>query len=78
MSDSGWNALGTILSGAFNTATGITTTVVGGQNTRAEISAGVETTKDTSNTTRTIIIVAGVAVCVLVGIILVGIFIKKK
>lgn len=78
MSDAGISAITGVITGALGAATTITDTVVTGQNTRAQISSDTELTKDSSWTTRTIIIVGGVAVTVLVGIILLGLFVVKK
>lgn len=77
MTEIGWNALSGILTGAFSTATGITNTVVGGKTDIATIEANTTSKVDDSDTNRTIIIVGGVVVAVLVGIVLYGIFVKK-
>lgn len=70
--------LSNILQGAFDTATGITNTVVGGQNYRKELDVNKDVTVNTksedSKTTRTVII----AGCALVAIVLAGIFIFRN
>lgn len=79
-----WMALSNILQGAFDTATGITNTVVGGQNYRKELETNahlaeinkdlsVNTKTEDSKTERTII----TGVVALLAIILAGIFIFK-
>ena len=78
MTEFGWNALSGILEGAFTAATGIASTVVGGKTEVAQIEANTKNKVDDSDTNRTMIIVGGVVATVLIGIVLYGVFVKKK
>lgn len=73
-----WIAFSNILQGAFDTATGITNTVIGGKNYRTELEVNKDVTVNTktedSKTIRTIIM----ASCALIAIMLAGIFIFQN
>ncbi len=73
--------IGTLLGGAFGTATTITNTVVAGQNYRAELEAGATNhgvdKEQNQKTLRTVII----AVCLVAVVIVFGLFVwsnKRK
>ena len=78
MTETGWNALSGILTGAFSTASGIASTVVGSKTDIAQIEANTTSKVDDSDTNRTMIIVGGVVAVVLIGIVLYGVFVKRK